>query len=217
MNKENYYITGMTCGSCAMHIEKGMNELSEISNAHVDFKSKMLTLTFNDKTLSLETLRHHMVGIGKYDLSDNPPEPKNLSPQAQILIWGIMGTLGIAVLFYLIQALGMQSWSNPISFSLDKWYFVAPLVIGFGMQMSLFRAIHLKAKHGGGGVVVASGGVSTTSMIACCMHNLVTLFPILGLSGLAVFFAAYQNYVFGISILFVAGGVAYMTIKYKKI
>lgn len=217
MNKANYYITGMTCGSCALNIEDVMKKLSEVKHAHVDFKSKALTLTFNGAPLSLEELRQHMKSAGEYKLSSNPPETKSLSPQTQILLWGIMGALGITVLFYLVQALGMQSWSDPISFSLYKWYFVAPLVIGFGVQLGLFRAIHLKVKDGGGGVVAASGGVSTGSMIACCMHNLVTLFPILGLSGLAVFFATYQNYVFGISLLFVLGGVTYMAKRYKNL
>src|SRR5680860_1590317 len=125
------------------------------------------------------------------------------------IIWGIWGAIAISLVFYLVQALGMQSWSAPIYFMTSKWYFVLPLVLGFAIQMGLFRAIHLKAKHGGA-AVAASGGVSTTAMIACCMHNFVTLLPILGLSGLAVFFSTYQNYVFIVSIIFVVFGVIYM-------
>ncbi len=135
----------------------------------------------------------------------------------QPIVWGILGSLGIGIIFYLLQVLGMQSWAAPVGFSIDKWYFVFPLVVGFGVQMGLFRAIHLKVTHGGGGVLAASGGVSTTSMIACCMHNLTALFPVLGLSGLAVFFSTYQDYVFGVSLLFVIVGVAYMLRKYKQV
>jgi len=135
----------------------------------------------------------------------------------QSILWGVLGGVGIGIVFYLLQAMGMQSWSAPVGFSFGKWYFVFPLVAGFGIQMGLFRAIHLKVRHGGGEVLAASGGISTTSMIACCMHNLVTLFPILGLSGLAIFFSVYQNYIFGGSLLFVAGGIAYMFRKYKQV
>ncbi len=134
----------------------------------------------------------------------------------QPFLWGILGSLGIGLLFYVAQALGMQSWSAPVAFTLNKWYFVAPLVVGFGLQMGLFRAIHLKV-NGGVGVMATSGGVSATSMVACCMHNLTALFPILGLSGVAIFFATYQNYVFGISLLFVTAGVLYMFNRYKKL
>lgn len=134
----------------------------------------------------------------------------------QPILWGVLGGIGIGAVFYLAQALGMQSWSAPLTFSSGKWYFVGPLIAGFGIQMGLFRAIHLKVKHGGGATVAASGGVSTASMIACCMHNLVSLFPVLGLSGLAVFFSAYQNSIFGISLVFMAGGMVYLFRQYKK-
>ncbi len=133
-----------------------------------------------------------------------------------IYIWGITGSIGISIVFYLIQTIGMQDFLAPLEFSRDKWYFVFPLIVGFGIQMGLFRAIHLKAKAGGGAVAV-SGGVSTTAMIACCMHNLTTLLPILGLSGMALFLAQYQDYIFGISLLSVAGGMIYMWRKYKKL
>lgn len=137
---------------------------------------------------------------------------QNFSP----LIWSALGAIGISLIFYLVQAIAMQSWTSPLYFMLDRWYFVLPLVLGFAIQVGFFRAINLKAKHGRA-TVAASGGVSTTAMIVCCMHNFVTLLPILGLSGVAVFFATYQNYVFSFSILFVVSGIVYMWQEYKKI
>ena len=141
-----------------------------------------------------------------------PSTRRNFSP----LVWGVFGAIGISLIFYLVQALGMQSFTAPLYFMKSKWYFIFPLILGFAIQMGIFRAIHLKAKQGGA-TVAASGGVSTTAMIACCMHNFVTLLPILGLSGAAVFFSTYQNYVFTFSILFVIGGIIYMGQKYQKI
>lgn len=138
---------------------------------------------------------------------------RNYSP----LFWGIAGGLGIGIIFYLIQSWGMQSWSSPIYQFQYRWYFIAPLIIGFGVQVGLFRAIHLKARHGGGGTMAASGGVSATAMLGCCAHNLVTLLPILGASGAAVFLSAYQKQIFLISIAFVIAGIIYMGIKYYKI
>jgi len=130
--------------------------------------------------------------------------------------WGFFGSICILIVFYLVQSAGMQSWSAPIFFMSAKWYFVLPLVAGFGIQVGIFRAIRTMAKRGGG-ALAASGGVSTGAMIACCMHNVVNLLPILGLSGAAVFFSAYQSYVFIVSIAFVFGGVAYMWRKYARI
>lgn len=133
-----------------------------------------------------------------------------------ILLWGASGAIGIAIIFYLVQALGMQSWTAPLYFMTSKWYFVLPLILGFAIQMGFFRAIHLKVKQGGG-AIAASGGVSTTAMIACCMHNFVSLLPIIGLTAVATFFSVYQDYVFGFSILFVLGGIFYMWRKYAKL
>ena len=123
----------------------------------------------------------------------------------------------ISLALYLIQAFGMQDWYAPIEFTKDRWYLVTPLILGFATQAGLFRAIHLLARHGGGGALATSGGVSGGTMLACCMHNLVTLVPVLGINGLATFFAAYQTQVFLLSIGVSALGVWYMAKKYYSI
>lgn len=141
--------------------------------------------------------------------------------------WGVVGAIFILVAFYLIQVLGMQDWEAPVEFMLNKWYFVVPLVAGFGTQAGLFHAIHQLSRHGGGPpsprlrrtgrAMAGSGGVSGGAMLACCTHNLVLLFPILGTSGLAAFFAAYQSQVFLVSIAVTLLGVGYMLKKYHSL
>lgn len=133
--------------------------------------------------------------------------------------YGFYGVIGILIIFYLLQSLGMQSFSAPIGFSLRNWYFIVPLALGFGTQIGLYRAITLKMRERAHvkGVVVASGGVSSGAMVACCMHNLALLFPILGLSGAAVFFSTYQNYIFGGSIAVMFVGVIYLYKKYRRL
>lgn len=133
------------------------------------------------------------------------------------LAWGVVGAIFILAAFYVIQVLGMQDWEAPVDFMLERWYFVAPLVAGFGIQAGLFHAIHRLTRHGGGGAMASSGGVSGGAMLACCMHNLVLLFPILGASGLATFFAAYQSQVFLGSIIVTFLGVGYMLKKYYSL
>lgn len=212
-----YSISGMSCQSCAKSIESGLNNLPEISKAKVDFQEKKLIVSFHDKELSLEHLQSEVSRLGNYSLG--PFEARKEAAKAKKgspFVWGVLGALGISIAFYLVQLLGMLDFKAPLEFSRDKWYFVLPLVLGFGIQMGLFRAIHIKTKQGIG-TPAASGGVTTTAMIACCMHNLVTLFPFLGLTGLAVFFATYQDYVFGISLFFVLGGILFMWRKYKKV
>jgi len=132
------------------------------------------------------------------------------------LVWGAVGAGLIAVVLYLAQVLGMQDWSAPFGFIRDQWYLLLPLVIGFGVQMGLFRAIRLKAKQGSA-ALIASGGVSTSAMAACCMHNFAALLPVVGLSGAASFLSKYQTQVFMVSILFVVVGTVYMWKKYRTV
>ncbi|MCR4278845.1 MAG: hypothetical protein NUV81_03000 [bacterium] len=133
------------------------------------------------------------------------------------MIWGIFGSAGIAILFYLVQALGMQSWSAPFDFALSQWYFVFPLIIGFGVQTALFRLIHQKRHHAGGKTLITSGGVSTGAMVACCMHNIVLIFPVLGLGGSAIFFSKYQSQIFILSIIIMIFGIFFMLKTYVEI
>ncbi len=145
-----------------------------------------------------------------YDIEPMDTQTKNA------LTWGLVGSAGIAIAFYLVQVIGMRSWTTPFNFMTDKWYFVIPLVTGFGVQAGLFRAIRDKAKKGSP-ALIASGGVSTTSMSACCMLNLVPIIPVLGVTGIAAFFSEYQSHVFLASILFMVIGVIYMLRTYHKI
>ena len=97
--------------------------------------------------------------------------------------------MGIILVFYSVQALGMQSLSGPYYFFKANWYFISPLIILFAVQVGLWQRMREIAKMGGG-PVAASGGVSTGAMIACCLHNFTMLLPILGISGLATLLVA---------------------------
>lgn len=206
-----YKITGMTCGSCAMRIEKAVSKLQGVEKAYVDFPKKELQVT-SSQPINLALLENIVAQLGRYTINEGMPENKITLISAWI--WGFVGAIGIMIVFYLIQLIGMQDVKAPIDFMLDQWFLVFPLILGFGIQMGMFRAIHLVEKHGGAGAMVASGGISSSTMFACCLHNLVPLFPILGVSGLVVFFAAYQTQVFIFSIVVTYLGVIYMVRKY---
>jgi copper chaperone CopZ len=217
MREETYFIKGMSCTSCARSIENSLRGLPQVAEADVDFNQSKLVLSFKEEGLSLGSIQSEIQKLGGYELSpyeeqNTVPSQRNYSP----FLWGVLGAVGISIVFYLVQTLGMLDFRAPLDFTRDKWYFIFPLILGFGVQMGFFRAIHLKTKQGIA-IPAASGGVTTTAMIACCMHNLVTLFPFLGLSGLAVLFGVYQDYIFGLSLVFVAGGILFMGWKYSKV
>jgi len=118
------------------------------------------------------------------------------------MILGVLGGALISTVFYLLQVLGMQSWDQPVDFFLDNWFLVTPLIALFAIQTGLFSAIHQRRHTASTTMIVASGGVSSGAMVACCLHNLVFLIPLLGTTGIARFFSHYQTEVFLVSILF---------------
>ncbi|OGY43063.1 MAG: hypothetical protein A2729_03800 [Candidatus Buchananbacteria bacterium RIFCSPHIGHO2_01_FULL_39_14] len=131
------------------------------------------------------------------------------------LVWAIAGGLILTLILYLIQAAGMQSWTGPISFFKSKWYFILPLILGFAVQVWLWRKIkYFHEKHLG--LVAASGGVSGSAMLACCLHNFTPILGILGINALATILAAYQDYIFSVSLFFVIFGLLYLYQKYLK-
>lgn len=101
------------------------------------------------------------------------------------------------------------------------WYFIVSLVVGFGIQVTLYQYIKglVHSGQGMGKVVGVSGTTSTAAMISCCAHYLVNLVPILGVTGLATFVTQYQTKLFWAGIFFNIAGIGYMVnriVKFKK-
>jgi hypothetical protein len=100
-----------------------------------------------------------------------------------------------------------------------SWYFIVSLVVGFGIQIALFRHIkNLVASGAGMGKVVgASGATSSLAMVSCCAHYLVNLLPVLGVTGVVTFVAQYQTGLFWVGILANVVGIGYMLKRINSI
>jgi hypothetical protein len=101
--------------------------------------------------------------------------------------------------FYLGILTWAQGWDYAASqFVRDRWY-VLPIIIGFGIQSALYAILRFRlfvpvtSTHHTGKVMGASGGASATAMIACCLHHVTDVLPILGLSAAASYLARYQR------------------------
>jgi hypothetical protein len=74
-----------------------------------------------------------------------------------------------------------------------------PIVIGFGIQAALYSILRFRlfipvtSTHHTGKVMGASGGTSATAMLACCLHHVTDVLPILGLSAAASYLTRYQR------------------------
>jgi hypothetical protein len=92
-----------------------------------------------------------------------------------------------------------QDWDFAASqFWFNRWYIV-PIWVGFGIQTALYSILHFRlfiptiTTGHTGAMVGANGATSTTAMVACCIHHVADVLPILGLSAAATFLARYQR------------------------
>ncbi len=118
-----------------------------------------------------------------------------------ILIGIVAATLLIGV--YMGIIIGVESIEHALDRTAELWYWIAALVVGFGLQAGLLSFIRQSMRERrltAGASLGASGGVTAGSMVACCVHHLTDVLPFLGMSGAAVFLADYQT-------VFMAGGV----------
>ena len=123
------------------------------------------------------------------------------------ILYGILAGFGLLA-FYLTVVSIFQGVDFAFLNLRSLWYLVFPLAIGFGTQIGLYTSIkHTAALTG---TVAGTGGVSAGSMVACCSHFILNAIPIIGLSGITVFLAAYQKEFLGIGILSNVIGVGIM-------
>lgn len=113
------------------------------------------------------------------------------------ILWGFAASLSLLTIYFLILTVA-NSFSHSIEQFKEMWYWISILVVGFGIQAGLYSYIRifLKARKESGvatSSVAAAGGISTTSMVACCVHHVADVLPILGLSAAAVFLSQFQT------------------------
>ena len=109
-----------------------------------------------------------------------------------------MGSILIAS-FYIGIPTWAQGWEYASSqFIRDRWY-VIPIILGFGVQAALYSILRFRlfipvtSTAHAGSMISASGGTSATAMVACCIHHVTDVLPILGLSAAASFLTRYQR------------------------
>ncbi|WP_449453455.1 heavy metal translocating P-type ATPase [Streptococcus suis] len=67
---ESYDISGMTCASCAMTVEKAVGKLAGVEEASVNLATEKLSVSYDEKLLGLEDIRQAVEKAG-YQLVDN--------------------------------------------------------------------------------------------------------------------------------------------------
>ena len=92
-----------------------------------------------------------------------------------------------------------QGWESALQiFSANRAY-VIPIWVSFGAQAALYSILRFRlflpvtSSSHSGVWMGTSGGTSVTAMVACCLHHVTDVLPILGVSAAATFLTRYQR------------------------
>jgi hypothetical protein len=112
-------------------------------------------------------------------------------------LWGVIAGLSLLSIYFLILTVA-NSFGHAVEQFREMWYWISILVLGFGLQATLYAHIRgvLKARKESGvatSSMAAAGGISTTSMVACCAHHVTDVLPLLGLTAAVVFLGQFQD------------------------
>ena len=118
----------------------------------------------------------------------------------KFLFIGFIASLSLLILYFLILSLA-NSFSHAVEQFFLIWYWILILVAGFGIQVGLYTFVRQSQKIASKKVLVASGGISTGSMIACCLHHLSDVLPLIGVAVISTFLIQYQLFFIIIGIL----------------
>ena len=110
--------------------------------------------------------------------------------------FGLAGA-GFLVLLYLGIVTWAQGWAHALELLSQDRAFVAAIAAGFGLQIGLYSYLRLVVHHGVRLAMptAATGvgtGTSSVAMVACCIHHVADVLPILGFSGAAIFLNEYR-------------------------
>ena len=113
----------------------------------------------------------------------------------KFIIIGLIASLSLLAIYFIILSVASSFFHALEQFS-QVWYWILLLTAGFGLQVGLYffirTSFRLKQMASPTAVVATSGGISAGSMVACCLHYLVNVLPLIGLAAATVFLTKYQ-------------------------
>jgi hypothetical protein len=121
---------------------------------------------------------------------------------------------GLLLFFYsLVIWLSSGSVEHLLDLVHEDGAFVAAITTGFGVQIALFSYLRRGMNHvnRSASVVGASGaGTSTLAMVACCLHHVTDIAPVVGLTGTALFLNEYKRDLMTFGLVMMVLGILWM-------
>lgn len=148
--KQQFKVSGMTCGNCALTIEKKLKGIPGVQMAAVNFASETVTVEYDSRTLRLSDIFEKVKDAGYIPL-ENPDEYDDDLDAVRQRNWLIFS----AILAFPIMPLMYLPMSRPIMYTI----FVLATVIQFTAGWIFYRGAYhaLKNRLANMDVLVAMG------------------------------------------------------------
>jgi len=130
---------------------------------------------------------------------------------------GLAGSLLLTGLYFAIVSLA-ESPSHALELFWEDRAIVIPIILGFGVQAALYtvlkKRLFVPVQHTGpsGALTGAGGGVSAAAMVACCVHHVTDVLPLVGLTAAATFLAEYRIPFMIVGLGTTLGGIVFMSV-----
>lgn len=130
-----------------------------------------------------------------------------------------------AALLLVLLYVGIVSWAQGLVHATELLagdrYFVGAIAGGFGVQVGLYGYLRLVVHHAVrmAAPTAATGagtGASSAAMVACCIHHVTDVLPLVGLSGAAVFLSDYRVPIMLAGLAVNLGGIVIMLRVVRK-
>jgi len=119
---------------------------------------------------------------------------KEAAVGARSIRLGLLAGAGLALFYVVVVAGASGSWTHLTEQARQDWYYLVPIVGGFGTQVGLMVELRRRHRlhHGAAAASGGGAGASSVGMVACCAHHLADLVPFLGATGAAAFLIDYR-------------------------
>ena len=128
--------------------------------------------------------------------------PSGRSPFLSPIGVGLLGMLALSGVYLGIVSLAESPRHAFDLFWEDRWL-VIPILLTFGVQVGLYAFVRVGAHlppHTAGASAAAGGALSTVAMVACCVHHVTDLLPIVGIGLAATFLTAWKTPLMGLGL-----------------
>jgi hypothetical protein len=116
------------------------------------------------------------------------------APTRRSVRWGALAAAGMAGVYAVVVAGASGSVSHLADQVRTDWYLLAPIIVGFGVQIGLVTELRRRQRLARDAAVAGAAGAggSTVGMIACCAHHLADVAPFVAVTGAATFLVTYR-------------------------